>query len=552
MINIKYKLKVGNAFAILFIFVFSSISVANDSNSISLVEQGKLVLEQLKNAKSSREAHIYFVEAIRILENNVKANPVDANAHYWLGRAHHAGQSYVEASKHYSKAASLDPDHTEILLPMAIALRKSNDIGGAITTYKKIILLKPDEADAYNNLSWALGLIDQYKEAAEFAKKAVQMNPKSASYRDTLAAALYELGDYKGAVRAINAALKLEPNNLEIRERAERIRKGINAKDSIKFDWKFVAFFASLAGAIGLALDRATLKRSKNATAIKLLGIWAWLERTPARYIHKKIAVKILRSLRFIIGNSVFSIRGLFAVSCMSGLLTLIAFYRGLTLQYSIEQTIVESQINISTFALESMWSWGLGLLAAINIPFDFLSISTSIFALGLMAHKNKLRYQLIAIPLDLVVAIALSSLCAVLMIYIFYPGEWNLFGANLTLSRAWNRVFILILLPNTFVQGQVTNIPSNLVFSVGLLEEAPIATLMLTTLLPSVAYTAIFLLLILMKPVLSGIRIGAMYFLEAATEGEADQSTIYTKLAATIILVVVLVKISITLWNFV
>ena len=72
-----------------------------------------------------------LVEALECCERNSRGQPASAETHHLIGLLHDAAGRVPEAAEHYRKALYLDPQHSEALAHLAVALQKRGDTLGA-------------------------------------------------------------------------------------------------------------------------------------------------------------------------------------------------------------------------------------------------------------------------------------------------------------------------------------------------------------------------------------------------------------------------------------
>ncbi len=72
-----------------------------------------------------------LVEALEYCERNADCEPPSAETHHLIGLLHDAAGRVREAAEHYRKALYLDPQHSEALAHLAVALQKQGDALGA-------------------------------------------------------------------------------------------------------------------------------------------------------------------------------------------------------------------------------------------------------------------------------------------------------------------------------------------------------------------------------------------------------------------------------------
>ncbi len=72
-----------------------------------------------------------LVEALTCCEQNLRCQPASAETYHLIGLLHDAAGRVREAAEHYRKALYLDPQHSEALVHLAVALQKEGDARGA-------------------------------------------------------------------------------------------------------------------------------------------------------------------------------------------------------------------------------------------------------------------------------------------------------------------------------------------------------------------------------------------------------------------------------------
>ena len=72
-----------------------------------------------------------LVEALNRCEQNLRSQPASAETYHLIGLLHDAAGRVREAAEHYRKALYLDPQHSEALVHLAVALQKEGDARGA-------------------------------------------------------------------------------------------------------------------------------------------------------------------------------------------------------------------------------------------------------------------------------------------------------------------------------------------------------------------------------------------------------------------------------------
>ena len=77
-----------------------------------------------------------------------------------------------EAAEHYRAATQLDPNLSDALQSLGMALVKLEKLDEAINVLQKLVRLKPKDPLAYSSLSLALGRAGKIKEAEAAAARA--------------------------------------------------------------------------------------------------------------------------------------------------------------------------------------------------------------------------------------------------------------------------------------------------------------------------------------------------------------------------------------------
>lgn len=148
--------------------------------------------------------------------------------------------------------------------------------------------------------------------------------------------------------------------------------------------------------------------------------------------------------------------------------------------------------------------------LIAINIPFDLATVWVSLKMLQIVSERKPLM-GIIAIGMDLIIAIGLAVLCASMAIALL-AGEPN------PLSLGFDRVIRAVAVLFGTIPVEYGD---DWEFTSGFLGT--------TTLIPTMAYLLVLLLLYLAKPIFDVGRSAAMYLFERASEDEPVKMILFT-----------------------
>jgi tetratricopeptide (TPR) repeat protein len=164
-------------------------------NAQALVDQAK---ELYKNDEDER--------AVQVLEQAIKLDPNNAEAHLRLGMSYAALDRKPESDDEYKKAIEL---------------------------FKKKVDDDPKDASAFFYLGEAYNFLHRDEDAARNYREATQLNEKDEEAWYQLGMVLIKLARYTEAVNAFQKALELDANDYrasdglqEAQEGAQRIREG--------------------------------------------------------------------------------------------------------------------------------------------------------------------------------------------------------------------------------------------------------------------------------------------------------------------------------------
>jgi tetratricopeptide (TPR) repeat protein len=115
------------------------------------------------------------------------------------------------------QALKLNPDDEEAHFNLGYALARKGDLAGAVERYKKALELLPDYVEAHNNLGNVYRRMERYGEAIEQFNAALKLMPENASTLNNLGRALGEQGKTAEAITNFMEAVKADPDFPEAR-----------------------------------------------------------------------------------------------------------------------------------------------------------------------------------------------------------------------------------------------------------------------------------------------------------------------------------------------
>lgn len=199
-----------------------------------------------------------FPAAIIELDNALKLNPNDVEAHFLMAQMYRRMESFEDAKRAldeveqrnpgypglaleqgvlmeasgdvkkalsaYKKALSQKPDDTHLKLRVAAASHILGDLEGAETLLKDVIASQPESSEANFYVGETYRQLGQVTEAIGFLKKAATLDPSKPIYFLRYGMALIEMNDTERALEALETALKLDDKIAETYIRLGQIR----------------------------------------------------------------------------------------------------------------------------------------------------------------------------------------------------------------------------------------------------------------------------------------------------------------------------------------
>ncbi len=147
-------------------------------------EAESMFLQALKLDPKSVEAYIHLGQlyaaqfnterAVWAFRNAVRLNPGNAEAHGQLGQAYMNHGISTKAVEHLKIARQGQPDKPETLNALALALRMSGDLDGAIKAYEDVLRMRPGNV-------WPIaGLAEIYESMKEYERVVALIDPEIA------------------------------------------------------------------------------------------------------------------------------------------------------------------------------------------------------------------------------------------------------------------------------------------------------------------------------------------------------------------------------------
>ena len=153
-----------------------------------------------------------YTEALKYLNESLKALPKNALALSNLGNVYLELKEYDKALEAYDKSIKLDSKYAEAWSNKGNALHELKNYQDAIACHDKALSLNPGYAEAWSNKGNVLNDLKRYDEALACHDKALSLNPGYAEAWSNKGNVLNDLKRYDEAFACHDKALSLKPN----------------------------------------------------------------------------------------------------------------------------------------------------------------------------------------------------------------------------------------------------------------------------------------------------------------------------------------------------
>jgi len=154
-------------------------------------------------------------QAIRTLEQVIKAHPNNAEAYFNLGTVY-AKQGpalgYQRAVADFKKAIRIDPHFDAARYSLAKVLVQTGQFSGAVEYLSEYVLHRPNDAEGLHLLGSAYAGLAQLSRAVELLERARQLRPDDYQIRYDLGSSLAKAGKTEEAIEQLRAAEKINPD----------------------------------------------------------------------------------------------------------------------------------------------------------------------------------------------------------------------------------------------------------------------------------------------------------------------------------------------------
>ncbi len=150
-------------------------------------------------------------EAVRLLEQCLLIDPLDADAYNNLGLALETQERFDEALQSYDRAIAAHPGRPEAYINKGLALHKRGHLQAALESFERALERDPGNAEQHNNRGNVLLDLRRTEEALESFDRALALAPDYAEAFASRGSALQSLGRFAEALASFDRAIALDP-----------------------------------------------------------------------------------------------------------------------------------------------------------------------------------------------------------------------------------------------------------------------------------------------------------------------------------------------------
>jgi spermidine synthase len=129
----------------------------------------------------------------------------------YLGRLYLKSGEIDEGISFFNKVLQINPDHTDTLNALGVALLNQGKVDEGIKCFDKVLLINPDDVSANNNLGLCLSQKGKFDEAIKHYNKALKTNPNDAETHNNFGYTLVSQGKLDEAIKHFSEAVRLNP-----------------------------------------------------------------------------------------------------------------------------------------------------------------------------------------------------------------------------------------------------------------------------------------------------------------------------------------------------
>lgn len=209
----------------------SEYTIAQENEAFRLLQQGQFKaaegLLRTLLAEGSSNPMIYgnlaaicgmtgrHDELISLLNQSIRLQPNQPDAHFNLGVAHQAKRDPKKAIESYENALHYNPTYFEALINLGDLLQQIGDFQASIKAYRSALSINKNNSNLHNNLGTALKETGEINAAIESYKSALRLDSNHQDSHYNLGNALRELGRPDDAITCYKTTLRINPSHSE-------------------------------------------------------------------------------------------------------------------------------------------------------------------------------------------------------------------------------------------------------------------------------------------------------------------------------------------------
>jgi Flp pilus assembly protein TadD len=193
--------------------------------------------------------------------------------HHDLALALKLSDDLTGAIAEWKEAIHLDPKLADAYYSLGVTLWQSGDFQAAAEQLQQAIQIQPDYAEAYYTLGTVMKQMNKLPEAADALRQAIRLDPDFAGAHTTLAAVLRQLGDAAGAAAESRAGAIVAKQKTDLQTATFATNSGRRLLNAGDLDGAISQFQAALRAMpnyalahyeLGLALSRKGQKEEAS------------------------------------------------------------------------------------------------------------------------------------------------------------------------------------------------------------------------------------------------------------------------------------------------
>ena len=199
-----------------------------------LARKERLAFARLKHQEQREDSYL----------QQIKSEPIDAEAHYQLGREYMKQQRYSTALTYFARATQLNPNYGLAHYGKASAHYYQQQLPEAIAAYQTAYRADSSLVMALSDLGRAYHRAGRLPAAVESYQRAIQLRPDLALARSGLGQTLAAQGKTHQAIAALSQALAIDSTLVETRAGLARLLAAEGQLEQAIAEWEKILWLA--------------------------------------------------------------------------------------------------------------------------------------------------------------------------------------------------------------------------------------------------------------------------------------------------------------------